>query len=90
MKKHARYTIKNKQEQVSNLIFTYSRRRNEIEVEKDGTVFFLSWKNMKLLYGFYWSETLIDSYSYTTAICKLFPDVVCLSNSCSKKVNAFL
>ena len=64
---------------------TYPNRRNEIKIEEDGTVFFISRKNTKPLYGFYWFETFIDCYCYTAAICKLFPNVVCLPNSCSEK-----
>ena len=44
---------------------------------------------MKSLYDFYQFKTFIDCYCYTTAICKLFPDIVCLSNSCSEKVTIF-
>ena len=47
---------------------------------------FIFGKNVEVLYDFYWFKTFIDCYSYATAICKLFPDVVCLSYSCSKKV----
>ena len=65
---------------------TYPNRRNQTEVKKDGTVSFKFGKSMKPLYDSYWLKTLIDSHSYTMAFCKLFPDVVCLSNSCGKNL----
>ena len=48
---------------------------------------FISGKNVEPLYGFYWFKPFIDRYCYTTAMCKLFLDVVCLSYSCSNEVN---
>ena len=71
-------------------LITYPNRRNQTEVKKDDTISFKLGKNVEPLYDSNWLKTLIDSYSYTTAICKLFPDIVCLSNSCSENISKLL